>query len=329
MAKVCKYTHAANLFEAKDYDGAKAIFSELKGYGESDGFLIECDYQKAKELFEAKQYDAAKAIFSELNGYAESGNYLAECDYQQATGLLEAGSYEDAIAIFETIADYSDSAEKIRVAKKELMFQNYGDVIELMTKGVWFYNGGSNAAVNRITFTDDVATIVQIYSDGNGQHTAGTNDVSYIVDGESITLTLTDGSEHIIAYAVDNGAIKLGNGDYLTPAEIEEDLQGYWGLRKSDSVLGMRTNNEYIYYFNNGKLIMESAAEAYGGRNGEYYYYGPHEGTYTVDEKGLHANIRNNWQFGLGIINGEAVMVRCGDVCSRVNGFKGKNGYSF
>lgn len=67
--------------------------------------------------------------------------------------------------------------------------------------------------------------------------------------------------------------------------------------------MGISSENEYIFCFDAGKVIYESAAKAFGYSNGEYYYYGPYEGTYTIDETGLHAEVRNNWQFAFNIID--------------------------
>lgn len=52
-------------------------------------------------------------------------------------------------------------------------------------------------------------------------------------------------------------------------------------------------------------------------------------GTYTVDERGLTVNVTNNYQFAFNIVDGKAVMVRCGVLMSPAIGFKGEYGYSF
>lgn len=246
---------------------------------------------------------------------------LTGCDssqYKKAMSLYENGEYEKASEIFEELGDYENSSEMALSC----------DVIQQMTTGVWFYYGGSDSAVNRLTFSDDMANITQFVSDGNGVSMNGSSDVPFIVDGSDITLTLVDGSEQVIPYTMENDTLVLDN-DYLTPADIDADLQGYWGLRTHTVVLGMTSDNEYIYYFNRGKVIYESAAKAYGGKNGEYYYYGPDKGTYTVDESGLNVNAKNSWQFAFNVIDGKAVFVRCGNVCSQVSGFKGESGYRF
>ena len=56
MVKVCKYTHAAKLVEAKDYASAKAIFVELGEYADSANFARECTYQQAIQLLRNSRY---------------------------------------------------------------------------------------------------------------------------------------------------------------------------------------------------------------------------------------------------------------------------------
>lgn len=293
--------------------------------------LTGCDssqYKKAMSLYENGEYEKASEIFEELGDYENSSEMALSCKYTKAEEALASGNYEIAISFYESVPGYRDSESKLAIAKKKLMFESFGDVIQQMTTGVWFYYGGSDSAVNRLTFSDDMANITQFVSDGNGVSMNGSSDVPFIVDGSDITLTLVDGSEQVIPYTMENDTLVLDN-DYLTPADIDADLQGYWGLRTHTVVLGMTSDNEYIYYFNRGKVIYESAAKAYGGKNGEYYYYGPDKGTYTVDESGLNVNAKNSWQFAFNVIDGKAVFVRCGNVCSQVSGFKGESGYRF
>lgn len=323
-----QYKKATSLYEAGDFEAAASLFEELGDYENSAEMALACKYTYAAQLLENGDYDAAKEIFEKLDNYADSKNFCKECDYQKAEDAFASGDYETAISLYELNPTYLDSEMKITNAKRELMYEKYGEVIEKMTEGVWFYNGGSDTAVNCLTFTNDQASITQIVSDGNGTHTGNSNALSFMVDEANIVLSLVDGSEQTISYTLENGTLTL-EGGYLTPAEIESDLQGYWGLRKKDSVLGISMENEYIFYFNTGKVVYEYAAKALGYSNGEYYYYGPYEGTYTINENGLAVDIRNNYQFAFNVIDGKAVMVHCEDVCSPVSGFKGENGYHF
>lgn len=231
----------------------------------------------------------------------------------------------------ENFSKISTSTPDIVSAAEDLSSGEFGDVVQLLEKGVWFFNGGSDATVNRLRFKKNKAEICQIHTDGNGQHMGEDTQFSYTMDEENITIRLADGSELIIPYNVDGEALTIGNNEYLTPEQIEADLQGYWGLRRKDTnpLLGTPSEHEYIVYINKGTIKYEYAAKAYGGSNGEYYYYGPHEGTYTVDDRGLTVNVTNNYQFAFNIVDGKAVMVRCGMLMSPATGFKGEYGYSF
>lgn len=231
----------------------------------------------------------------------------------------------------ENFSKISTLTPDIASSTEDLSSGEFADVVQQLEKGVWFFNGGSDATVNRLEFKKNRAAICQIYTDGNGQHMGDDTQFSYTLDEENITIQLADGSELVIPYNIDGEALTIGNNEYLTPEQIEADLQGYWGLRKkdTDTPWGASSEHEYIVYINKGTIKYEYAAKAYGGSNGEYYYYGPHNGTYTVDERGLTVNVTNNYQFAFNIVDGKAVMVRCGVLMSPATGFKGEYGYSF
>lgn len=231
----------------------------------------------------------------------------------------------------ENFSKISTLTPDIASSTEDLSSGEFADVVQQLEKGVWFFNGGSDATVNRLEFKKNRAAICQIYTDGNGQHMGDDTQFSYTLDEENITIQLADGSELVIPYNIDGEALTIGNNEYLTPEQIEADLQGYWGLRKkdTDTPWGAPSEHEYIVYINKGTIKYEYAAKAYGGSNGEYYYYGPRNGTYTVDERGLTVNVTNNYQFAFNIVDGKAVMVRCGVLMSPATGFKGEYGYSF
>ena len=132
----------------------------------------------------------------------------------------------------ENFSKISTSTPDIVSAAENLSSGEFGDVVQLLEKGVWFFNGGSDATVNRLEFKKNRAAICQIYTDGNGQHTGDDTQFSYTLDEENVTIRLADGSELVIPYSVDGDALIIGNNEYLTPEQIEADLQGYWGLRE-------------------------------------------------------------------------------------------------
>lgn len=230
---------------------------------------------------------------------------------------------------YELHCSVADALSGVVAGAEALVNESYADVIQLMVNDFWFFNGGSDAAVNMLEFTEDSAVITQIVYDGNGPHVGSVSNFTYLMSDTDITLTLADGSELAIAYSVNDGMFTLEGEGYLTPAEVDADLQGYWGLRESSNVMGVNTEGEYIYYYENGIVTYEKASKALDGGLGEYYYFGPYEGVYTIDRNGLSTTAKNNWQFGFNIIDGKAVMVRCGAVCYPESGFKGEYGYSF
>ena len=79
-------------------------------------------------------------------------------------------NYEDALAIYETIADYKDAQDRIDTATSKILYKTYGDVIDLLNDGAWFFNGGSDRTVTRLLFSYETATITTITFDGNGRH---------------------------------------------------------------------------------------------------------------------------------------------------------------
>jgi len=115
-------------------------------------------------------YDAAKAIFSALGNYENSADQVKECDYQRANTLYKDKNCEDALAIYETITDYKDAQDRIDTATSKILYKTYGDVIDLLNEGAWFFNGGSDRIVTRLLLSYETATITTITFDGNGRH---------------------------------------------------------------------------------------------------------------------------------------------------------------
>lgn len=325
MILACKYEEAKSLLESADYEAAKNIFSDLGSYEDSETMVIDCDYQQGKALFEAENYKSAREIFVDLGSYKNSEAMMVECDYQLAIRLYKRADYQGAISLFETISDYRESPSMLADAKREYMYQEYADVIKLLSSKPWYYNGGSDTLLNRIVFSRKEVTLEQVEFDGNGKHTNGSEKRSFDIDEEKITVALKDGTELSIPYKVDEANITLGNGEYFTIEEIDAMLQGYWKYRGS-SPFG---DSEYNIFVNNGTLKTEHAAEAYGYSNGVYYYYGPHTGTYTLNFGGFDTNMQNGFFWGFNIINGKPTMLYLGHVLSPSSGLPGEDGYSF
>lgn len=322
------YKKATALYDEGSFLEAAAMFEALGDYENSRDMVPACKYAEAKRLYSAAEYDAAEQLFAVLGGYEDSKNLVLDCKYQKANALYGAGDYEGAIAIYEIISDYSDCAQRLADAKKELMYLNYGDVIERLSQNTWYFNGGSDSVLNVLRFSDEEAIINQCTSDGNGTHPSADKIYSYLVDAENIIITLADGSEMEIPYSFDGVILALGSGEYLTEQQVEEGLNGYWKLRNADTVLGMRLENEYNIYFENGHVVSENAAKSDRAAQG-YFYYGPHEGSYSVKLGCIDTDLRNGTLWSFNVIDGKVTVLHGGKACTPSNGFPGEHGYHF
>lgn len=207
--------------------------------------------------------------------------------------------------------------------------KDYSEVKTALAEGTWYFNGGSDTVLNNISFSEEEATIGQVYYDGNGKHDNGSAAYSYALDDENITVTMADENELKIPYTLDNGAVKLGSGDYYIIEEIDAGLQGYWKMRKSEVLLGMKSENEKNIYINDGKVISEKASLAMGSDSGEYYYYGPYEGTYTLNFGGFDTDMSHGNEWFFNIIDGKVTLLNYDTVCTPSDKLPGENGYSF
>ena len=328
------YKTATELYAGGNYAEAAQMFESLGDYKDSADQARICRYAYAKELFQAGEFTQAAEVFAMLGDYQDSAAMIKECGYRNAEVLLSAGSYAEAIAAYEALGNYKDSADRIAAAKRELMYITYPDVIAALSEGVWFCESSDANAVKILTFTRENATVGGVYYDGNGAHESDAEVCAYAVDDAAITVAAKDG-ELTIPYTMEAGEIVLEPGVYFTPAQVEEALQGYWGLYSTYYFYAAEKDHydEYIYCFDNGTFTYEYAKKAYlsngyyyhGGRG--YYYFGPYQGTYKITEKGLEVDVNNGHWFGFLISGGKVVMTRFSGILERYDGFKGPRGY--
>lgn len=200
----------------------------------------------------------------------------------------------------------------------------FKEVFEMISAETWVFNGGEDTILNHITFKEDTAAVGQVYFDGNGIHDNGVNECPYEIDNDSIIITLDDGGELDIQYAVSDDSIILGEGDYFTLSQVDDGLQGYW--KYSYDSFGKK---EGYLLVDHGTLKSESASTASGGAPGDYYYYGPYEGSYTLGIGFFETDLfkGSNWYFN--IIDGVPTVLYYEHVCVPADGFAGENGYSF
>ena len=258
------------------------------------------------------------------------------CDsknYEKAVSLFNEGEYEEAEQLFLQLGDYENSAEMLASCQKELMYQKYESVFELLKDGEWYFNGGSNTSLKCLSFSKETAAITEITFDGNGKHVGKPTYFKYIVDDKNITISLLEGSELAIPYTISQGNIKLGKNEYYQLDKIDELLQGYWRLRDDSSLsfLGINCMNEYNIYIQDGKIKYEHASEGINLPKGQYYYYGPYEASYSLNRGGLTVSNASSFDFPFffNIINGRVTLLYYDKVCSDGSGLPGEYGYHF
>lgn len=295
----------------------------LTGCGESGA------YKNAMSLYEDGKYHENGMKFIELGDYENSKEMVKTCKYEEAKALFDAGDLEAALDAFREISGYNDTDTRIAEIKNELMHQQYGGVFDALAGKTWFFNGGSDTILNGISFEGDMAKIAQVYFDGNGKQDNGSTEHSYSVDDQFINVTMEDGSELQISYVLSGDKIVLGNNEYFSLEEIDAGLQGYWKMRKSETILGVKTVTEHNIHINNGDLYYERAALAAGGTNGEYYYYGPYQGTYTLNFGGFDTDMMHGNEWFFNIINGKVILLHFDSVCTPTDKLPGEDGYKF
>lgn len=193
------------------------------------------------------------------------------------------------------------------------------DVATALQEQTWLFNGGEEFILNGISFTDSVATMAQVYFDGNGKHENESNSYAYEINDGNLTLTLLDGSEMEVPYEVKNGQLCLNDGEWMSVNDVKAALLGNWTV-KYDS---MGCTHEYNATIENDMFYSENA-------NSNGFYFGPYEGTYVLNFGGFDADFMrsDNWYYN--IIDGEVTLLYYDHVCSKTDeGLKGQYGYSF
>ncbi len=201
---------------------------------------------------------------------------------------------------------------------------DYTEVAAAISATTWLYNGGSETTLNYIKFEDDKANMGQATIDGNGIHHNEPSACDYTIDDSNITVKQSDGAELVIPYVYSEGACTLGEGDYFSLEQVDEALQGYWGYDYESY-----GRQEGYLLVDNGNLTSERASEAADGEPGDYYYYGPDEGTYTLGVGYFDTDMfkGSNWFFN--IIDGTPKVLYFDHVCEPADGFPGEDGYEF
>ena len=201
--------------------------------------------------------------------------------------------------------------------------EKYSDVFAVISANTWFFNGGGDAILNYMDFKEDKVSIGQVYFDGNGLQDNGINDFSYTISDSEIVIS-TDGDNLSIPYNIADNEIVLGTGEYFSSEQIEEGLQGYW--KYSYDSFGKK---EGYLLVDQGTLKSESASAASGGAPGDYYYYGPYDGSYTLGIGCFETDLFQGSYWHYNIIDGVPTVLYFDHVCVPADSFAGENGYSF
>ena len=266
-----------------------------------------------------------------LTGCASDGS-----KYKKAAKLMEEGNYAEAVQIYEELGDYEDSAELLADAQAKLMRQQYADVFDALCAddGVWYCNGGTDGDVTnsvlRLTFSEDEVAVDAAFIDGNGIHASDTETSAYTVDDSNITFN-AKGETYVFPYAMNGSELTINDGACLRYADVEAGLQGYWGSYSMNYIaaLSVTTRQANYVYIHDGQIESESASKALNGGPGEYYYYGPYEGSYTLGVGGFDTDMDHGNEFFFTIVNGELSVMHYTSVLEPADGLPGEDGYSF
>ena len=262
---------------------------------------------------------------SEGSEHVQSVKDLLDFEAEINVGLMKEGVAQETYSVnasfdgFE-VKDLLAEAEAEKAAQKE----KYKDVFNALNSETWYFNGGTDTNLNRIRFSDAGAEIGQVYFDRNGKHEKERLNAQVSIDDTNIIVTLDAENSFNIPYSMEEDSVKL-EGGFLTAEEIDEQIQGYWKLRQESF-----GTHEYHIHFDNGNVEYETAAEALNGSDGEYYYYGPYEGEYSLNFGGFDTEMShgNNWFYN--IVDGEAVVLYYDNICEKTDEeFPGEYGYYF
>jgi len=144
------------------------------------------DYKKAVALYEAGEYEQAKAAFEALDAYQDITSKIAACEveikYVDAVTLMEAGQYEEAIAMFETLAGHKDSTSKIEECETAILEQKYRDAVAFRDSGKIIEAYESLIALDG--YKDSAEQAAAIYDEYNAAKLRQANEGDYVIFGK-------------------------------------------------------------------------------------------------------------------------------------------------
>ena len=130
-ALLSAYCRACGAGEQGEYDTAIAALKELGDYRDSAKAAAYYaarqmeDMAAASDAKPAEDRIAAAKAYEALKGFRDSGERAEACmqaAYEDAMGLAEQKQYEEAKAAFSLLGDYRDSANRIRKAEADALY---------------------------------------------------------------------------------------------------------------------------------------------------------------------------------------------------------------
>ena len=154
--KMAQYDSAMELFDAGDYDAAKAIFETMSGYEDADVMTEKClyyeDFLPAMELYYKHEYPKAMWALQNVGDYDEVNEAIEKCErnwreslaqiakrldftggessgsyYINANGTVESFSYDPGDYNVELTVDSNGSV----IGKKDIEANNHGKVVSI------------------------------------------------------------------------------------------------------------------------------------------------------------------------------------------------------
>lgn len=109
-----KYREAVQHYNARNYEKAVELFTELGDYEDSAQLHKSCHYWMAMDLMAAGDYSGAWPRFHKLGNFEDSAQRATECKYQMAIAAFDSAQYDTAESFFLEAPDYRQTPEYLR-----------------------------------------------------------------------------------------------------------------------------------------------------------------------------------------------------------------------
>ena len=119
------------LFEAGDYEGARALYTELGNARQ----IMACTYHQAEALEAAGALTAARDAFLSAAGYEDALTRADRCRYALAEAALAAGDQEAAFNGFLALGDFMDAPQRARTVAVAMTGQEDEEMAMLYAQG--------------------------------------------------------------------------------------------------------------------------------------------------------------------------------------------------